>query len=514
MASTRSTSGKSTSTGGRSTATTSTGSKASGGKSTTSKASGSKASGSKASGSKASARDSALGPGDAAVRYHAFEELSQARARGDMVALPRNLTGHDRRVHVRQTLREDHQSRIADRSDDARAKFDKLAGSLFSFFRGTCLLFYRDMSGEDAWMPTVLCLGDVHPENFGVMPSADNVPFFGVNDFDEAYYAPFTWDIKRGAVGFMIAAQEEGGHGPTKQEKIARAFVQGYIDGMTRFARDGDETRHQVRLDNAPELIRDLLDDSLERRSTWLRKKYHDEYGRGFRSSKKLVPQSRRIEEFQDVIDQVVKENAMDVPARAGKMTVKDVAVRMGQGTASLGLARYYVLIEGPTADATDDVIIELKQARRSALAGLAPPTEFGVDGTGDRITDAARVQLVNGDSFFGHVEFEGLSFMSRERSPYKNEIDLDDLSTSEWKDYARLCGETLAHAHALSDDAGERDVDIEPLVLDAIGVPELFVDDVLGFAREAADRVRSDHEAFRTDHELGAFARVDRVFR
>ena len=195
-------------------------------------------------------------------------------------------------------------------------------------------------------------------------------------------------------------------------------------------------------------------------------------------------------------------------------MRVKDVAVRVGQGTASLGLTRYYVLIEGPTEDGSDDLVLELKQARRSALAGLAPPNDFGVDGTGERITEAARVQLVNGDAFFGHVEFEGMSFMTRERSPYKNEIDLDELTKQEWVDYARLCGQTLAHAHALSDDVGERDVDIEPLVLDAIGVPELFRADVLAFATEAADRVRDDHDHFCADHALGAFTSVDRVFR
>lgn len=448
-----------------------------------------------------------------ASRFEAFERLARARAHGDVVALPRHLAGRDRRLHVRQTIREDHRDRIASGTDEAQVKFDKLASSRYSFFRGTALLFYRDMAGEDAWMPTVLCLGDVHPENFGVMPSADNVPFFGVNDFDEAFYAPFTWDLKRGAVGFLVAADEEGGHGPKKRRKIARAFLDGYIDGMTRFARDGDETRHQLRLDNAPSLIKDLIDDSLKARSEWLAEKYHDEYGRGFKASKKLVPQSRRVAEFQELLDQMVAEETTPVLERAGDMKVKDVAVRMSQGTASLGLARYYVMLAGPGAEARDDVILEFKQARRSALAGLVPPSDFGVDGTGDRITDAARVQLVNGDAFFGHVEFEGLSFMTRERSPYKNEIDLDDLSTSEWKDYARLCGQTLAHAHALSDDAGEREVDIEPLVLEAIGVPELFVDDILGFATESAERARVDHEHFRSDHALGAFTAVDDVF-
>ncbi len=94
----------------------------------------------------------------------------------------------------------------------AQEKFDELADDFFKFFRGTALLFYRDMVGQDAHMPTVMALGDVHPENFGVMPDENGAPIFGVNDFDEAIYAPFTWDIKRGATGFWIAAREVGGH--------------------------------------------------------------------------------------------------------------------------------------------------------------------------------------------------------------------------------------------------------------------------------------------------------------
>jgi uncharacterized protein (DUF2252 family) len=449
-----------------------------------------------------------------ATRFDAFARLAQARAQGEMVALPRTLRGDDRRLHVRQTLREDHQTRIARRAEDAEEKFEKLAGSLFSFFRGTCLLFYRDLAGEDAWMPTVLTLGDVHPENFGVMPSADNVPIFGVNDFDEAFYAPFTWDLKRGAVGFMIAAQEEGGHGRKKQRKIAKRFVQGYIDGISGFAHDETEQERQLRLDNAPELIADLIDDALEDRAEWLDDDYLDEHKRGFRADDELVPVTSRRDEFQELIDRFVEDNDVDVPARAGEMRVKDVAIRKGQGTASLGLARYYVLIEGPHADGTDDLIIELKQARRSALAGLVPPSEFTVGGQGDRIVHAHGVQLVGGDRFYGHVEFEGRSFMTRERAPFRDDIDLDDLSKSEWKDYAEICGRTLAHAHALSDEIGELDHDIEPMILDAIGAHDLFVDDIVRFADEAAERVRRDHEHFIADHQLGAYRSVDVIYR
>ena len=168
-----------------------------------------------------------------------------------------------------------------------------------------------------------------------------------------------------------------------------------------------------------------------------------------------------------------------------------------------------------PGGDATDDLVIEFKQARRPALAGLVPPSEFNTGGDeGDRIVHAQRVQLVRGDVFYAHIEFEGLSFMSRERAPYRDDIDLDDLSKKQWRTYAEICGRTLAHAHALSDDSGHLDHDIEPVILQAIGERELFVDDIVRFADEAAQRLRRDHEHFVADHELGAFRQVDVVYR
>lgn len=454
-----------------------------------------------------------IGNPEAASRADAFELLAQAAGRREMVMLPRLLSGNDRRLHVRQTLREDHQRRIAQRSEDAEKKFNKLAGSVFHFFRGTALLFYRDMVGEDAWMPTVLALGDVHPGNFGVMPNADNVPIFAVNDFDEAYYAPFTWDLKRGAVGFMLAAETAGEYGRKKQHKIATRFLRGYVAGIRRFADDATEENHEVRVDNAPPLIRELIEGAAIDRSDWLADDYLNEFHRGFGSNEKLVPISSRRAEFQELVNDLIRENEIKPPARAGKMRVKDVAIRKGQGTASLGLPRYYVLLEGPRSDGTDDLIIEFKQARKSALAGLVPPTGNDFAAPGDRIAHAQAVQVVRGDRFYGSATFEGMSFMSRERAPFREDIDLDDLSKSEWKSYAEICGRTLAHAHALSDEVGFLEHDVEPKIVQAIGLPELFIDDILRFAEEAADRVRRDHEMFCDDHAQKAFQSIDHVY-
>ncbi len=449
-----------------------------------------------------------------ASRVAAFRALAEARAAGDMVSLPRALTGNDRRMHVRQTIREDHHLRIARHDEEAFEKFDKLAGSRFSFFRGTALLFYRDMAGEDAWMPTVLAAGDIHPENFGVMPNADNVPIFGINDYDEVFYAPFTWDLKRGATGFLIAADEIGGYGRGKRRKIAQSFVRGYAKKIAEFSGELDERKAELRRDNAPDLVADLIKDATSgRRSKWLKKKYLNETKRGFRSSKKIVPISSRREEFQSLIDRYVREADVSVPERAGSMRVKDVAERRGQGTASLGLVRYYVMIEGQNADATDDMLLELKQARRSALDGLVPPSEFLVDGDADRVAHGQRVQLVSGDVFYGSIRHDGVSFLVRERSWFRDDIDLDELSFTQWRAYAHLCGGVVAQAHALSDEAGLIDHDVEPDIVAAMGVEDLFVDDVVRYAEEADRRYERDHEAFRVDHELGAFRRVDVVY-
>ena len=63
----------------------------------------------------------------------------------------------------------------------------------------------------------------------------------------------------------------------------------------------------------------------------------------------------------------------VDEQGQAGHFKIKDVAVKKGSGTASLGLDRYFVLIDGPTDDPGDAIVLELKQTRQSALHGLVP---------------------------------------------------------------------------------------------------------------------------------------------
>ena len=444
----------------------------------------------------------------------AYRELARRLASREYIVLPIQLTGQARREHVRSTIREDHAVRIEQRSSGAWKKFDEMAEDFFKFFRGSALLFYRNMVGQDARMPTVMALGDVHPANFGVMPDENGAPIFGVNDFDETIYAPFTWDLKRGAVGFWIAASETAGLGRKKRRKIVRKFVKGYLDAMQGYAVSPTEKNEQYRMDNSPKVIRRLFAAAWEERRDWLWEDYLKPSGRGFRASGDLQPISGDVAKFQKAVDDLAKSKGINPPDRAGELKVKDVCVRHGQGTASLGLPRYYVLIEGPSKNATDDLIIEFKSARHSALDGLTPPTEFDAGAKGERIVHGQTVQLAHGDIFYGAVEIDGESFMSRERAPFRDDIDLDELSYKTWKQYARVCGASLAQSHALSDDLGQIDHDLEPAIVAAASPRRLFISDIVRFTEEATDRLRSDHVLFREDHADGAFAILEMVYR
>ena len=436
-------------------------------------------------------------------RRDAFAEFARRRAEGSVVLPPVLLPKEERRQYLRETLREDHRYRVHNQPEGAQAKFDKLKSSPFVFFRGTALLYYRDYAGTDSHLPIVFTVGDVHPENFGVMPNENNAPFFGIDDFDEAYFAPFSWDFKRGAVGFYIAAKENG-FKKSKRLKIVRKFIEGYLGGLEEFAHDDRERSHEYRLDNSPPMIKALLEDSQTRRELFLKKYVDIEKGR-FVPSEKIVPYTSHIGEFQEAMEEYRKSLEVNEDTRAGHFEVKDVAIKKDSGTASLGLERYWVLIDGPSEDNSDDLILELKHTRTSALVGLSPETSEN-EGRANRVVDSHRIHLVGGDPYYGTTTLRGESFLVRERSPYKNDIDVDDLDARDMQDYAEICGKVLAQCHARSDeDTGIQTGNAEERILEAVE-PDIFLDDVCRFAVAASKRIYADYELFKKDHQIGAF--------
>ncbi len=437
-------------------------------------------------------------------RRKMFHEYAQARAEGDVVASPTMLNEEQRRLYVRQTMREDHQFRISNRPEGAQAKFEKLARSPFDFFRGSALIFYRDYGGMDAHLPEVFTIGDVHPENFGVMPNEDGAPFFGVNDFDEAHVAPFSYDLKRGGVGFYLIARENG-LSKKHARKVVKAFVKGYLEALEGYAHDDREKWHEFRTDNSPNMIKKLLTSASTRREKFLDALIDLERER-FVPSDEIVPHTKYVPKFQDIVDRYRQENEIGDETKGDNFfEVIDVAIKKDSGTASLGLDRFFVMISGRSADPTDNIILEMKQARRSALVGLTPDDDGDADEV-ENVVTAHNIHLVGGDPYYGRVTIDDKPFLVRERSPYKDDMDVDELGKKKLKRYAHICGQTLAQTHARSDeDTGIMEGNAEKRILSSI-YPQVFIDDVVRFSEMAAKRVYKDYELFTKDLELGAF--------
>ncbi len=71
-------------------------------------------------------------------------------------------------------------------------KYKLMTENMFRFFRGTCHLFYEDLSKTNTIPPaplTWIC-GDLHLENFGSYKGDNRLVYFDLNDFDESILAP------------------------------------------------------------------------------------------------------------------------------------------------------------------------------------------------------------------------------------------------------------------------------------------------------------------------------------
>ena len=112
-------------------------------------------------------------------------------------------------------------------------KHEMMAADTFSFLRAT---FYRwaqlapQALPELAEAPRVLAVGDLHVENYGTWRDSEGRLVWGVNDFDEAYRMPVTFDLVRLATSAGLAAAE--GHLNIDLKQACAAIIAGYTSAL------------------------------------------------------------------------------------------------------------------------------------------------------------------------------------------------------------------------------------------------------------------------------------------
>src|SRR6202166_307112 len=87
-----------------------------------------------------------------------------------------------------------------------------MSQNAFRFFRGTCHLFYEDLSKQNPLYqyPLTWICGDLHLENFGSYKGDNRLVYFDLNDFDEALLAPATWELARIITSIFVGFETLG----------------------------------------------------------------------------------------------------------------------------------------------------------------------------------------------------------------------------------------------------------------------------------------------------------------
>ena len=108
-------------------------------------------------------------------------------------------------------------------------KYQLMAENPFRFYRGTCHLYYEDLSHNNALpaYPLSWICGDLHLENFGSYKGENRLVYFDLNDFDEAILAPAAWEVARIMTSIFVAFDSLKIE-PEKAYKMAQLFLKTY----------------------------------------------------------------------------------------------------------------------------------------------------------------------------------------------------------------------------------------------------------------------------------------------
>jgi hypothetical protein len=116
---------------------------------------------------------------------------------------------------------------------DIELKHQQMAVGVFPFLRAT---FYRwaqrwpEICKNLSAAPAVLSVGDLHVENFGTWRDSEGRLIWGINDFDEACYLPYTSDLVRLATSAQVAIAAN--HLRLEGVKACEAILAGYTEGL------------------------------------------------------------------------------------------------------------------------------------------------------------------------------------------------------------------------------------------------------------------------------------------
>ena len=404
--------------------------------------------------------------------------------------------------------------------------------SPFAFYRGAAIVMADDLATTPTpGLRTQLC-GDAHLSNFGAYASAERRLVFDINDFDETLPGPFEWDVKRLAASFMVAGRDAG-----YRRRDCRRFtvmaVESYRTAMLEFAALPILTvwHMQVDVENVVAQFRSGLNEK-ERKRNRARFKGADaivakaytrdslqavgklvtaiDGRRKIISAPPLIVPINELSRYASHVDPIALRSMIvgllgkyrdtlqsDRRYLLDHFHLTDIAHKV-VGVGSVGTMAWILLLESGLDN--DALVLQAKQAQESVLAPYVGASEHV--NQGERVVAGQRLMQATSDVFLGWVHAPTLhgpdaDFYIRQLRDWKASAVLDQMDVVTFTRYARLCGWTLARAHARSGDR---------LAIAAyLGKSNRFDNAIADFAETYAEQNERDHAALAAAVALGA---------
>jgi len=391
-------------------------------------------------------------------------------------------------------------------------RYGRMSVSPFSYFRGAALPMAADLASTPVSDISVQLCGDAHMSNFGVFGSPERHLVFDVNDFDETAPGPWEWDVKRLAASLEIAGRENDYSQKTRTQ-IVRQAVRSYRETMRELASVPMMSVWYAHLDVEEILPRfSALLDPKKTPNVWKainKARAHDSHQAFDKlcfeqdGETKIVhdpPLIVPVEYFiagiesglaEEALDQIMRQYSATLEPDLRHLLAQHEYVHMARkvvGVGSVGTDAWIALFVSLEDDSP--LFLQVKEAQASVLERFTTASAFS--NHGERVVRGQRLMQAASDIFLGWLTFawDGTArdYYFRQLRDWKGSVDVDGMTPAGMDVWGRMCGWTLARAHARTGD--------RVAVASYLGKSERFDNAVTEFAASYADQNQRDYDA------------------
>jgi uncharacterized protein (DUF2252 family) len=394
-------------------------------------------------------------------------------------------------------------------------RYGRMLVSPFTFYRGGAYVMASDLARTPVSGLNVQLCGDAHLSNFGGFASAERRLVFDLNDFDETLPGPWEWDLKRLAASFEIAGRYRGFSDSERRAAIL-TVARSYRETMAMFAGQRDLDVWYAHLDieaQLPEIEQGVGAKQEKRIEQSLAKAHTKDSMRAFDKLTHLVDGEPKIVSEPPLIVPITELfPEMDAQQLLGMLRriirqyratlqndrrvlvegfrLADVA-RKVVGVGSVGTRAWIMLMLG--RDDQDPLFLQVKEADSSVLERFVGTSCF--KNHGQRVVEGQRLMQASSDIFLGWTTVNGIDgvkrdYYVRQLWDWKVSADVETASAKGMEVYARVCGWTLARAHARSGD--------RIAIAAYLGSGTTFDEAVADFSVAYADQNEADYATFK----------------